>query len=413
MDPLTFLAKITIVMLLGLVVGLIAKRLRVPSMLLLILTGVILSNIYVDGAPLLQFSEDFLISAAILALVMIVFKDSSNFSLNDLDTYSETALKIAVLFLSINMIFLSVSTYFLFGKASMIMSLLFAAVMSGTDPGAVLSLFHTKSNKITEILKFESVINTPIIVLIPFIILDLMEIDTGILTFADQFLPFLQQIITGIGTGVVVGLIVFRFMRRFYSEKLSPLSLITAALLTYVLSENLGGNGVLAVTTLGIFFGNVTVKKKVELQEFSSMLSNVLEILVFILIGFLVPLELNLGFFLKSVVLFFIMILIRFFAIQLVCMQDHINMKERIFMALNCTKGIAVAVVAFIVSNYVLQIPVVQNGVRIINNVPLMSISGADMILNLMVLFILYSILLASITARFSQHFIRLKVEEE
>jgi NhaP-type Na+/H+ or K+/H+ antiporter len=79
-------------------------------------------------------------------------------------------------------------------------------------------------------------------------------------------------------------------------------------------------------------------------------------------------------------------------AIQLVYLQDHLNLKERIFMALNCTKGIAVAVVAFILSNHIIKIP--------------------ESLISLMVLFILYSIILSSVMARFSQKFIRLKVEE-
>ena len=66
----------------------------------------------------------------------------------------------------------------------------------------------------------------------------------------------------------------FKAMKRTYSEVLSPVATITAALLSYILAENLGGNGVLAVTTLGVFFGTITVKKKVHLQEFSSMFAN-------------------------------------------------------------------------------------------------------------------------------------------
>ena len=412
MAVLEILTKLSFVLFLGVIMGLIAKRVRLPPMLLLILSGVILSNINVNGQPFIQFTNDFLISASILALVMIVFKDSSTFSLKDVDIYSESAAKIAVIFLVLNMLFLSVAVFSIFHIGNVLLSLLFAAVMSGTDPGAVLSLFQTKSNRVTDILKFESVINTPIIVLIPFILLDVMEIGEGIFTnFLGHFYPFLQQIITGIGTGVFVGIIVFRFMRRFYSERLSPLTLITSALLTYIISENLGGNGVLAVTVLGVFFGNVTVKKKLELLEFSAMLSNTLEIIVFVLIGFLLPLNLDLWFVVKSVLLFIIMIVLRFGAIQIVYISDHINLKERIFMALNCTKGIAVAVVAFLVSTYVLQIPTLQEGVKVLQELPVISIPGSQTIIDLMVLFIIYSIILSSIMARFSQNFIRLKVE--
>lgn len=413
MAVLEILTKLAFVLFLGVVMGLVAKKIRLPPMLLLILSGVVLSNISVNGQPLIQFSNDFLISASILALVMIVFKDSSTFSLKDVDIYSESAAKIAVIFLVLNLLFLSVAVFSIFHIGNVLLSLIFAAVMSGTDPGAVLSLFQTKSNRITDVLKFESVINTPIIVLIPFILLDIMEIGQGIFTnFLGHFYPFLQQIITGIGTGVFVGIIVFRFMRRFYSERLSPLTLITSALLTYIISENLGGNGVLAVTVLGVFFGNVTVKKKPELLEFSTMLSNTLEIIVFVLIGFLLPLKLDLWFMIKSILLFIIMIVIRFAALQIVYINDHVNLKERIFMALNCTKGIAVAVVAFLVSTYVLQIPTLQEGVKVIQELPFISIQGSQTIIDLMVLFIIYSIILSSVMARFSQVFIRLKVEE-
>ncbi len=413
-EPFYILSQITVILFVGLIVGIIAKKLKLPSMLLLILTGAVLSNLSFNGQPAFDLSNDFLISTSILALVLIVFEGSSNFSIKDLDTYSESAFKIAILVLTLNLLFFSIATYYLFSIPSMILSLLFAAVMSGTDPGGVLSLFQAKSNKITEILKFESVINTPLIVLIPFILLDLMEFESAFLTnFLGQFFSFLQQIITGVGTGVVIALVSVRYMRKFYSERLSPLILLTSALLAYFLSEQLGGNGVLAVTVLGVFFGNLTVKKKPELKEFSNTLSKILEMLVFMLIGFLIPIKLELNFILKSLLLFVIMIFIRFLAIQLVYLHDHINIKERIFMALNCTKGIAVAVVAFILSNFTLDIPVIDAGISTIRTLPLVGVAGATTIIDLMIFFIVYSIILSSITAKFSQHFIRLKVEEE
>jgi NhaP-type Na+/H+ or K+/H+ antiporter len=411
MGPLESLSKITILLFFGLIMGVVAKKLKLPSMLLLIISGVILSDISVNGKNILEFNSEFLISASILALVMIVFKDSSNFTLRDLDTYSESALKIAILFLGLNIMFLSVAVNVLFNIRNILLSILFAAVMSGTDPGTVLSLFHSKSNKITDILKFESVINTPIVVIIPFIILNLMEIQEGILTnFTLYFVPFLQQIITGIGTGVFVGIIIFRFMRRFYSIQLSPLTLITSTLATYVLAENLGGNGVLAVSILGVFFGNIAIKKKDELQVFSTMLTNILEILVFVLIGFMLPLKWELLFLIKSLLLFTIMVLIRFAAIYLVYMHDHINLKEKIFMSLNCAKGVAVAIVAFMLTSYMLQIVVPSTGT--VESVPFLDIYGSQTIVDLMVLFILYSIIVSSVAARFSRNFIRLKVEE-
>ena len=393
--------------------GLIAKKLKIPSMLLLIIAGAVLKNITVNGNPVFVFEDNFLISMSILALVMIVFEGSSNFSIQDLDTYSTYALKTVIMFLIFNLLFLSIGVFYIFGIKSMILSLLFAAVMSGTDPGSVLSLFQTKSNRITEILKFESIINTPITVLIPFILLDLMVLDSNMMgNFTEYFIPFSQQIITGIGAGVFVGIIVLRFMKNFYSDKLSPLMLITSSLLTYIIAESIGGNGVLAVTVYGVFFGNMRVKKKLELKGFSNMLSNILEIVVFVLIGFLLPIDLSFNFILKSLLLFVIMVILRFISIEIVYLNDHLNLKERIFISLNCAKGIAVAVVAFLLSNYILELPVMVEGIKLINVMPLIRYPGAEVIIDLMILFMVYSIILTTIMARFSQHFIRLKVED-
>ena len=61
-------------------------------------------------------------------------------------------------------------------------------------------------------------------------------------------------------------------MKKYYSYTLSPLAMITAAVLTYVGAEALGGNGVLAVTTAGLMFGNLYhVKHMRKLQEFGEI----------------------------------------------------------------------------------------------------------------------------------------------
>lgn len=414
MSTLTFLSNITLVLFIGLIMGLIAKKLKIPSMLLLIFAGAVLSNITVGDQNLINFGDEFLISASIMALVLIVFKGSSNLSIRDVNTYTQHALKIAILFLVFNMLFLSIGIFYIFQIKSMILSLVFAAVMSGTDPGSVLALFPTKSNKITEILKFESLVNTPIVVLIPFILLDLIQLDSNSFgNFIEYFNPFMQQIITGIGAGVFFGIIVFKFMRNFYSHKLSPLTLIISSLITYILAEQLGGNGVLAVTVFGIFFGNTQVRKKVQLKGFSTMLSNILEILVFTLIGFLLPFDLQWDFVAKSLILFVIMILIRFMTIELVFLHEGLKIKERIFMSVNCAKGIAVAVIAFILSNYTLNIPMIVDGVKINNTMQLINYSGVSTIIDLMILFMVYSIILSTIMSRFSNYFIKIKVEED
>ena len=293
-----------------------------------------------------------------------------------------------------NLIFLTFFTIIVldlkFTLYSVLIGALFSALMSGTDPAAVLAMFGKTKIKLFEFLEVESLLNTPLVVLLPFIIIDLMnKIKLGGIIGGDilnQLFPFagdlLLRLIAGIGAGVLVGLIIFKIMKKEYSEKLSPLALIAAALLTYILAEGLGGNGVLAVTTMGLFFGNVYIKQKPQLMEFSSLFANSLEILVFVLVGFIISVPLTSKFLITSFVLFVISLFIRHMAILIVFRQSPYTLSEKVFMSLNVQKGIAVAVVAFTLT--ILNIPAI------------------DLVLNMILMFMLYSIILSTIMVRFS-----------
>jgi len=396
---LEYLTYLAVILLIGVVLSIISNKLKIPNLLFLILVGIGLNHIYYQGNKLIQFSPLFLTSIAVLALVMIVFDSTSRFKLKEFDTLSTRTLKLTGFFIFFNMIFLTLSTLFIadmpFNLNSVFLALIFSAIMSGTDPGSVLTLFKEKTNRITELLKVEAIINTPFNVLLPFIFLDLMaSIKIDLFSESlEQIAPFLKQIITGVGAGIVVGIIIFKIMRKRYSKTFSPLAIFIAALLTYILAENLGGNGVLAVTTLGLFFGNVYIKEKTELTKFSSTLTNSLEILVFVLVGFIVDIPLNLNFFLMSFVLFIIYILIRFLAVIISFLGEDYNIMEKVFMSLNVTKGIAVAVVALILATY--------------------NIEGFTMISHLIILFMLYSVILSSAAIRFSKYFIKITAQPE
>jgi len=217
--------------------------------------------------------------------------------------------------------------------------------------------------------------------------------ELAIATFIDQLVPLLQQFVVGIGAGVLVGLIMFKFMRKVYSVVLSPLAVITSALLAYIIAENLDGNGVLAVTSMGLLFGNVYLKQKFQLKEFASIFSNSLEILVFVLIGMVIAIPFSTNFIIKSLALFLLYLLIRFISIIFSLRGMNFTLKEKIFMALNAQKGIAVAVVVFSLAT--------------------LGIDGMGIVLNLSLAFMLYSIVLSSVILRIVKFFIKDVVEKK
>lgn len=392
-ETLLYLTYMIVILLIGLLCTVISKKSRWPSILLLILVGIALNNLTYRGKPVVELSPLFLTSIGIIALVMIVFDSTARFKFKEFDTFSVNAIKLMTIFLFLNLFLLSISSLIIMGFPFtlhyILLSLIFAALMAGTDTGAVITVLKGAKNKITDFLEVESILNTPLTVVIPFLLLDFIvstSKGTAAIRFTEVVFPFLTQIVAGIGAGVLMGLVAFKVMRRYYSEDLSPLAIIVSAMLAYILAENLGGNGVLAVTAMGLIFGSIYVKQKMQLMEFSSVFSTSMEIFVFVLIGLIITIPYELDFFIKSFVLFAIHILIRLLAVHISFMREH-SLKEKIFMSLTVPKGISISVVAFTLTTY--------------------SFDGMSQMLNYILVFILYSIILASLTVRFSGFFMQ------
>lgn len=412
MDALTYLTYLGVLILVGLIITYFSNRAKIPNIILLILAGMLIhfgikKYAQITNTAKLEFPIVFIAGISILALVMIVFDSTSKFKYKELDDFSISALKYSLIFLFINLIVFSLIVYLFMDSKNYFLALMFAALMSGTSPGTVLYMLKETNHKVLQFLKVESIINTPLIVLFPFIILNIMEKFEGVAAFTNiisQIMPFLQQIASGIGAGLLIGLIILKLLRKIYSKTLGPLIIICAALLSFILAENIGGNGVLAVTTLGLMFGNVYVKQKIHLQEFSRIFSNFLEITVFILIGILIDLPANWVFFLKSGALFLVYLLIRYLSLSFT-FKTKFKLREKIFIALNSSKGIAVAVVAALLLSYSLRF----QGKDIL----FASIPGGQQILNYILAFILYSIIISTIAIKTSRFFIKKEVVQE
>jgi len=402
-----FLTDLALLLLLGLVLSLIAKKLNVNNILFLVVAGILLGIFLPEGAERFSFSSSFLVSLAVLTLVMVIFDGASRFELRSVNRFSSGALKVTLLFIFLNILVIApVSSWLLFGSfsvESVLFAVLLSFVLSGTDPGSVFIMLKSKTNRVIEFLEVEAILNTPIMVVLPFIILNVLQnVSAGVAdAIAGQFLPLLQEVVVGVGAGVIVGILVVKTMKKAYSQRFSPVGLITASLLTYILAENLDGNGVLAVATLGLFFGNVYVKEKESLQEFNSMLGNSLTVLVFLLIGLIIRVQFSLHLFLVSVLIFLLLLATRYVTLSVFFSRgkgDHrFNLKERLFMACSMPKGIAAAVVAFSLSVFAIHASLE----------PYM-----DVVVQIIVLEMVYSILLSTVIDRYSQKLIRVKLEE-
>jgi len=372
----------------GVTISLIAQKLRLPDVLLLLLAGIFLS---LKGYSVDKFiPENYLMGFTIFALIVIVFDSASNLKLSELMDISPIAVKLSIIFLLLNILILTFFTQLIFFNlkdfSSIYITIVFSAVMAGTSPEVLSSLLIKAKHKVLDVLNIESVINDPITLIIPLIV---FNIYTGAVATNDVVNSFIQQVAFGIFSGILIGFIAFNLLKIIYSneDNISPLILVALALGTFVLTERFNGDGILAVTSLAIMFANAPIREKFELQKFSSLFANFLRVVLFILLGLIIKLHFDFNFIINSFALFLILLIIRYISVELSCANSNFTLREKLFMTLNVPKGITTAILLVIIGQLFL---------------------ADEIILNLGLMFVLYSVIIGAISMKFSNSWLNL-----
>ncbi|MFQ5815949.1 MAG: cation:proton antiporter, partial [Candidatus Hydrothermarchaeaceae archaeon] len=193
-----------------------------------------------------------------------------------------------------NTIILGAAAKVIFGLG-WIPAFLIGAIISGTDASVIFTFEEPlkKYSNVLTVLKVESILNSPLSVLIPVLFLDLLELSPGTVLAPTVYISqFWQMIVAGIGSGIVIGLGITKIIGRMLREY-SGLIIFAIALLTFGLSESVGGSGMLGVAVAGFIIGNLGFPHKERVKEFQSEFSDMLRISVFTLLGAQVFLDLN------------------------------------------------------------------------------------------------------------------------
>jgi len=288
----------------GVIVANLMKKVRIPDTFLLLLVGLVCGPTiwqnpavasYIDlvivDVGAMSVVPDFLRT---LALVLIVFTGAFNLDFYELKRFSNVSINLAFLIVVLNTVILGVAAKFIFALG-WIPALLIGAIISGTDASVVFTFEDSlkKFGNVLPVLKVESIINSPLSVLIPVLFLDLLEISPGTVLAPGVYISqFWQMIVAGIGSGIVIGLGITKIIGRMLREY-SALIIFSIALLTFGLSEAVGGSGMLGVAVAGFIIGNLGFPHKERVREFQSEFSDMLRISVFTLLGAQIFLDLN------------------------------------------------------------------------------------------------------------------------
>ena len=176
--------------------------------------------------------------------------------------------------------------------------LLFGALISSTDPIAVVTLFRELSapRRLTLLVEGESLFNDGAAITLFQIIL--AAIVTGTFGAAEGILRFAVTVVGALAVGGAVGYVGSRLLRAVDNTQIQITATVVAAYGAYVLADTFTFSGAIAVVVTSLFFGNFGSARGLRPQSVQAIsatwqfLAFVANSLVFLLIGIaLDPLE--------------------------------------------------------------------------------------------------------------------------
>ncbi|MDD2694489.1 MAG: sodium:proton antiporter, partial [Anaerolineales bacterium] len=279
-------------LLVAVLVGILAQRLRVPYTVGLVLIGLALAlgvHLELDFPPNL-----------ILALLVppLIFEAAFHLNLNNLRHDLVTILALAVP--GVILTTLIVGGVVSWGTGlSLPIALVFGALVSATDPVSVVALFRKMGvpQRLQVLLEGESLFNDGTAIVVTHLVLALALSAAPSFNLASSLMDFLRIAGGGLIIGLVLGTLVSQMISRIDDYLIETTLTSLLAYGAYLIAEMLGVSGVLAVVAAGLVNGNIgprgmspTTRIVVyNFWEYAAFLSNSF---IFLLIGLKIRLPL-------------------------------------------------------------------------------------------------------------------------
>lgn len=176
--------------------------------------------------------------------------------------------------------------------ASFIYCLLFGALISPTDPVAVLGILKTAGvpKSLETKIAGESLFNDGIGVVIFLIILQLAQSDND-LSVDIVALLFLKEVGGGFALGMALGLLTYQMLKRVNNYQVEALITLALVMGGFALADRIHISGPITIVVAGLLIGNhgrtfaMSDHTRVRLDDFWELIDEILNALLFMLIG--------------------------------------------------------------------------------------------------------------------------------
>ncbi len=265
----------------------VSSRLGMPMLLAFIILGMLFGS---DGIFKIPF-ENYVImeQIATIALIFIIFYGGFGTKWATAKPVVVKAAMLSTLGVVITAVLIGIFCHFVIGM-SILISFLLGAVISSTDAASVFSILRSKKLNLKEgtapLLELESGSNDPAAYMLTIILITMITGDFN----AGSFVYMLfAQVVYGIAAGALISYGAVKVIQKynFSSGGMRMIFVVAVALLSYSLPAIIGGNGFLSAYIVGIVLGNTKFNDKKPLVYFFDGLTDLMQMLLFFLLGLL------------------------------------------------------------------------------------------------------------------------------
>jgi NhaP-type Na+/H+ or K+/H+ antiporter/Trk K+ transport system NAD-binding subunit len=285
-DPSALLQTISIALLAGIVAQYVAERLAIPSIVPLLLAGILLGR---DGLGWLQPRSlaDGLKALVNLSMAIILFEGGLRLEWRQIKTQQRIIVQLLTVGAFVTLVGAAVAAHIVL-PLDRSKSLLLGSMVIVTGPTVIGPLLKRVRivRRVALVLESESVLIDPIGAIVAFVMLEI------ILNDQHSVIPSLGGLAARFAVGPLIGvasgaLLAFGLRRRWTNDiHLINLGVLAGVMGTFVLANHIRSeSGLIAVVAAGAVMGNLAIPAKRELVEFKGLLTTLVISLLFVLLS--------------------------------------------------------------------------------------------------------------------------------
>ncbi len=347
----SLLPVIAAILVSGLVVQLVAHRLKVPSVIFYLLIGVVMGPEVLGLVTLETFGDGLEIIVG-LSVAIIVFEGAFALRIERIRGASTVSLRLVTVSALVMFLGTTVAVRF-FEGADWEIALLIGALLVATGPTVITPILNVVRvrDHVATALETEGIVNDVTAAIVAVVIFETLLLDD--LGVPATLLSFAERLGVGVGAGVLATVIIYYLLdSEFVPERdvqASQFLVLAAAVGAFAAAEAVAAEaGIAAAATSGILLGNLDIDNREEIERFAENTTLVVLSFVFISLAALIDIEAvaALGVGAVGLVLVVMLVLRPLGALIATAGVERFTWPERLFIAGVGPRGIIPASVA-------------------------------------------------------------------